>query len=245
MKLATVILAAGKGTRMNSDLPKVVHLLNGRPLVVHVLELAEQLNSEQIVTVLGYEKEKVIDVIRDYSTDYALQEPQLGTGHAVMQAEELLRDFDGNVLVLYGDVPLLRKETMESLIKIHEQEDASATILSAIYENPTGYGRIIRSTDESVKAIVEHKDCDEEQIKVKEINSGIIIFKGRDLFEALNKISNNNSQGEYYLTSVIEVFVNENKRVSAMILEDQDEIAGINSPDQLKEAEEILNKRNS
>lgn len=240
MNLATVILAAGKGTRMNSDLPKVVHLLNGKPLIVHVLELAENLNSEKIVTVIGYQKEKVIDVIRDYETDYAVQDPQLGTGHAVMQAEESLKDFDGDVLVLYGDVPLLKQETIKRLLEMHAQEGAGATILSAIFENPFAYGRIIRDENGNVTKIVEEKDCTEEEKKIKEINSGIIVFKGKELFKALNEMPASPVTGEYYLTTVIDMLVHQGMKVCAYIVENPSEISGVNTPEQLKEAEEIL-----
>ena len=193
-QLATVIMAAGKGTRMKSDLPKVLHIVDDKPMLIHVIGLAKSINSERIINILGHEKNLVIKAIQSENVEYVIQEPQLGTGHAVQQTEQLLKDFDGDVLVLSGDVPLLRKSTIEKMLKIHREADNGATVLTAVFKDPHGYGRVIRKNNDTLDYIIEEKDCDDEQRKIKEINAGIYIFKSKELFPALNKINNDNKQ---------------------------------------------------
>ncbi len=163
--LSTVIMAAGKGTRMKSDLPKVLHIVDDKPMLIHVIDLARRLNSERIINILGHKKELVIDAIKSKNVEYVIQEPQLGTGHAVQQTEILLKDFTGDVLVLSGDVPLLRKSTIDMMLKIHREANNGATVLTAIFENPHGYGRVIRKNNDTLNCIIEEKDCTDKHTK--------------------------------------------------------------------------------
>ncbi|MCS7230020.1 MAG: sugar phosphate nucleotidyltransferase [Candidatus Kryptonium sp.] len=244
--LATVILAAGKGTRMkNPDMSKVMFYLNGEPMIKNVVNLAFKINSDRVIVVVGYNKEMVMDYLKRIapSVEFAIQEEQLGTGHAVMQTEEMLKNFDGDVLVLSGDVPLLTVKTMRRLLKHHYESNAVATLLTAEVDDPTGYGRIIRNPDGSVDRIVEHKDATEEERKIKEINSGIYVFKREPLFEALKHITPHNVQGEYYLTDVFYYFSHHDMKICALKAENWDEIHGINTMEQLEKAREILERR--
>lgn len=241
--LVTVILAAGKGKRMKSDLPKVLHPINSRPMVHYVIDLAKRINSNQIILIIGHEKEMVMEACAGMEVSFAVQADQLGTGHAVLMTEPQLKDYDGNILVLSGDVPLLTDETILSLIKAHKETNAAATLLTSDLNDPTGYGRIIRNDGGFVQKIVEHKDADESELKIKEINAGIYIFQAKELFRSLKMINNDNSQGEYYLPDVIPVFISEGKKVNAVKAPAFDETRGINDVDQLKEAETILKNR--
>lgn len=241
--LVTLIMAAGKGTRMKSDLPKVVHKINNRPMVHYVIDLAEELESQKIILIIGHKKELVEHACADMGVSFAVQEPQLGTGHAVLITEPYLQNYNGDVLVLSGDVPLLTYETLLSLKEEHQKEDATATLLTADLENPTGYGRVMRDGAAYVKKIVEHKDADEEELKVKEINVGIYIFKSKPLFRALKMINNDNAQGEYYLPDVVPIFLSDENKVRAVKTPHFNETRGINDVHQLKTAETILKKR--
>lgn len=241
MALAILIMAAGKGTRMKSDLPKVLHLANGKPVVEYVLDTAGRLSPDKTVIIVGHEAEKVITAIRAYPVTPVLQEPQLGTGHAVMQAEAPLNSFEGEILILSGDAPLVRASTLEQLVSFHRDQNASATVLTARLDDPSGYGRIIREQGSGeVLKIVEHKDAGKEELLVNEINSGVYVFDARLLFQALKEIGSDNAQGEYYLTDVFGICFRKGKKVCAWSVEDADEIRGINTPEQLREAEELL-----
>ncbi|OGB65712.1 MAG: hypothetical protein A2Y94_04975 [Caldithrix sp. RBG_13_44_9] len=243
MSLATVILAAGKGKRMKSDLPKVLHPLLGRPMIHYVIETARAIGSTKIILVVGHKKELVIDATRDENVDYAFQEQQLGTGHAVLQARSFLQDAESDVLVLSGDVPLLTPVTLSQLIKIQQQERPLASLLTAEMEDPTGYGRIVRNTAGFVRQIVEQKDATADILKIREINVGIYIFQCRLLFDTLPRLSNNNSQGEYYLPDVIKIYVDRGDKVAAILTPNAEETHGINDITQLEHAEKILSKR--
>jgi len=234
-KLATVILAAGKGTRMKSDLPKVLHIVNDKPMLIHIIGLSKHLNSERIINILGHKKELVIEAIKSENIEYVIQEPQLGTGHAVQQTESLLQDFDGDVLVLSGDVPLLRKSTIDNMLRIHRDADNGATVLTAIFEDPHGYGRVIRKDDNTLDKIIEEKDCNDEQRKIKEINAGIYIFKSKELFPALNKIKSDNKQNEYYLPDALKHIAKSGQSIALHITSEPMEISGVNTVEQLKE----------
>lgn len=238
----TLIMAAGKGTRMKSDKSKLVHKIFDKELVKRVVELANDIGSDDVVAVVGYLKEQVIDVLKD-SVKYAYQEELLGTGHAVMQATEYLKNKKGKVVILYGDVPAIRKETLETLIEKSVRDKEYATLLTAIYENPTGYGRIIRDVGGNIKAIVEEKDADINQKQVKEINSGIYCFDIEELVDALQYIKPNNAQGEYYLTDVIKIMNDKGLKTGAVIVEDNTEILGVNDRKQLEQLTSILQKR--
>ena len=241
MKLKTLILAAGKGTRMKSDMPKVIHKVNGIPMITKIIDTLSGLNPEENILILGHKKEEVLKVVGE-NCDYVLQTEQLGTGHAVIQAKEKLKGYDGDVMILCGDTPLLRESTLKSLYEYHKESGAVTTILTSIYENPFGYGRIVKE-DGLVKAIVEEKEASEEIKKIKEVNAGVYCFNSKELFKALDKIDNNNEKGEYYLTDVIGIQVSENKKVQSFILEDKMEILGVNSKVELAQAGKVLRDR--
>ena len=241
MKLKTLILAAGKGTRMKSELPKVIHKVNGIPMISKIISVLNGLEPEENILILGRKKEEVLKVVGE-EADYVVQTEQLGTGHAVIQAKEKLADYDGDVMVLCGDTPLLREETLRDLYNFHKESGAVTTILTSIYENPFGYGRIVKE-DGLVKAIVEEKEATPEVKKIKEVNAGVYCFNSRELFNALAKINNNNEKGEYYLTDVIGIQVGEGKKVQSFVLEDNMEILGVNSKVELAQASEVLRGR--
>lgn len=238
----TVIMAAGKGTRMNSAKSKLVHKIYGKELVKRVVELAQKIGSDEIVAVVGHLREQVQEVLGD-SVKYAYQDELLGTGHAVMQAKKYLKGKKGKVVILYGDVPIIRPETLKNLINKSIKNKEYATLLTAKYENPTGYGRIIRDEGGNIKAIIEEKDADPLQKKIKEINSGIYCFDIEELLNALEKVNNNNSQGEYYLTDVIKIMNDEGLKTGAVIVEDNTEILGVNDRSQLELLTRVLRMR--
>lgn len=240
--LSTVIMAAGKGTRMKSDLPKVLHLVDNKPMLMHVINLARQLDSERIINIFGHKKELVIDAIKSENVEYVIQEPQLGTGHAVQQTEKLLKYFTGDVLVLSGDVPLLRKSTLDKMLRIHREADNGATVLTAIFKDPHGYGRVIRKKNDTLNCIIEDKDCTNEQRKIQEINAGIYIFKSKELFSALNKIKNDNKQNEYYLPDALKYIAKNGQSIALHITDEPIEISGVNTVEQLTELNLIYKK---
>lgn len=238
----TVIMAAGKGTRMKSKKSKLVHKIYDKELVKRVAELASQVGSDEIVTVVGHLREQVEEVLGD-SVKYAYQDELLGTGHAVMQASKFLEGKKGKVVILYGDVPIIRKETLENLIVKSFKNKEYATLLTAIYENPTGYGRIIRDEGGNIKAIVEEKDANMYEKEIKEINSGIYCFDIEELLSALKYIKPNNAQGEYYLTDVIKIMNDKGLKTGAVIVEDNTEILGVNDRAQLELLTRVLRMR--
>lgn len=240
--LMSIVLAAGAGTRMKSKLPKVLHKVAGISMIEHVLDVVEGVDCSKNVVVIGHGASQVKESIGHKDIKFVLQSERLGTGHAVMQAEEEIPE-DGNVIVLYGDTPLIKEDSIERFIKFHIKNDFSASVLTTEIDEPKGYGRIIRNDIGQVVAIIEEKDANEEQKKLKEINSGIYCFKAKELKKALSKLDNNNNQGEYYITDVIEILNNENKKVGAFKIEDYTEIMGVNSRVQLSEAERIMKNR--
>ncbi len=243
-KVGCVILAAGKGVRMKSDLPKVLHGLAGKPLLSYVLDTVQSLGLKRVAVVVGYQGEKVIDLTKGRNVEIVWQKEQLGTGHAVMQTEPLFSDFKGDLLVLYGDVPLIRAQTIIDLVEIHQAKNAKATVLTAVLEDPKRYGRIIRKKDGTLDRIVEDKDANAEEKKIKEINSGEICFSAPDLFCALKKVKRDNLQKEYYLTDVMKILKKEGEKVEAVQVKNRWETEGINSTLELKQMEEYLsNKR--
>ncbi|MGO1919126.1 MAG: sugar phosphate nucleotidyltransferase, partial [Alkalibacterium gilvum] len=213
-KRFAVVLAAGQGTRMKSKLYKVMHPVMGKPMVEHVVDQAKAANIDNIVTVTGVGAETVQECLGDKS-EYVLQKEQLGTAHAVLQAEPLLKNEEGTTLVICGDTPLLTEETLEGLMKHHESNGAKATVLTAHADDPFGYGRVIRDEDGTVLKIVEQKDASEKEQAVKEINTGTYCFDNQMLFKALNQVGNDNVQGEYYLPDVIEILKDKQELVSA------------------------------
>ncbi|HWP83102.1 MAG TPA: sugar phosphate nucleotidyltransferase [Bacteroidota bacterium] len=245
-KIAAIIMAAGKGTRMKDpSRAKVMYELQGKPMVHYVVDLAFELQCDRVLVIVGYQRETVTDyVMRSHPTaECIVQAEQLGTGHAVMQTISALREFAGDLLVLSGDVPLLKASTMKRLVDDHRKTGAKATILTAELPDPTGYGRIVRNPDGSVKKIVEHKDASAAELQIREINSGIYVFEKSTLFDGLQHIDAHNAQNEYYLTDVFEYFWKHGWKVSAVKADDANEIRGINTIDQLKEAERVMELR--
>ncbi|MBI1390753.1 MAG: UDP-N-acetylglucosamine diphosphorylase/glucosamine-1-phosphate N-acetyltransferase [bacterium] len=242
--LASIILAAGDGTRMKSKLPKSLHRVCGRPMIVHILRSIDDLIDDKRVVVIGFANEMIREALEGFHVDFALQEQRLGTGHAVMCAKPLLgENSGGDVLVLVGDAPLLTRATIEKLIERHRHQEASATILTTRMKNPAGYGRILRNSDHSVMSIVEDKDANIYEKKINEINTGTYVFDRNDLFSALDRIEPANKQGEYYLTDVIHIMVKEKKRVEAFVTKDSSETMGINNRIQFARAERIMRNR--
>lgn len=237
-----VILAAGQGTRMKSKLYKVLHPVCGKPMVQHVVDHIQTLDVNRIVTVVGHGAEKVQLQLGDKS-EYVLQAEQLGTAHAVQQAEEILGNEEGTTLVVCGDTPLIRPETMQALFEHHQAKNAKATILTAIAENPTGYGRILRSENGQVEQIVEQKDASAEQQLVKEINTGTYCFDNKLLFETLKLVKNDNAQGEFYLPDVIEILQKQGDIVEAYVTDDFEETLGVNDRVALSQAETLMRAR--
>lgn len=242
MNKYAVVLAAGKGTRMKSGLHKVLHPVLGKSMVDHAVTNLQKIGVEKIVTVIGYEAESVRKELQD-RVEYAMQTEQLGTGHAVMMTKDLLEGLDGVTIVTYGDVPLLTEQTIANLFDYHKEQEAAITILTACTENPTGYGRIIRDEAGNVLRIVEQKDANVEELLVQEINTGVCCYDNKVLFEALTKITNNNSQGEYYLTDLVGIIRDMGLKVVAYVNEDFEETLGVNDRVQLAYAEKVLRKR--
>ena len=239
--METIILAAGKGTRMKSKLPKVLHKVGGKPMLQHVIDAAKSAGSTREVVVIGSGAELVKQSFSD--VEFVLQEEQLGTGHAVLCAKENFANSTGNVMILCGDTPLFTEELLKNLIDAHEKFNAVATVLTAIMPDPKGYGRIIRADNVDFEKIVEDKDATPEQKKIREVNAGIYCFKVKNLFEALEKVTNENSQGEYYLPDVLEILRADGGKICAVIADDYRQTLGINSRIQLAEADKILRQR--
>ena len=245
-QLAVVIMAAGKGTRMkNPEMAKVMHDIQGKPMVAFVVDLAAKLLAKQTLLIVGWQKESVKTYIANVfpSVEFVDQDEQHGTGHAVMQATPLLEEFEGDILVLSGDVPLLTEKTARALLGYHRASKASATILTAELDDPSGYGRIVRNSGDSVQKIVEHKDASKKELAIAEINSGIYLFDKEKLFACLKELRPNNAQGEYYLTDVFESFWKNKWLVSAVKVIDAIEVMGINDLGQLEEARRLMGLR--
>ena len=240
----TVILAAGKGKRMdNPELPKVLFEVNGMPMIDYVVRLALRLKSEKTIAVVGHHRDTVVRHVTEQfgrRVSFVEQRKQLGTGHAVLQTEKKLKDFSGDILVLSGDVPLLTENTVLALLLKHQSSQAVATILTADADEPAGYGRILRYRDGSVERIVEDRDATEAQRKVREINSGVYVFKKAELFKGLKELTPANVQMEYYLTGVFEIFWKKRLSIVAVKAGNVNEVHGVNTADELREAREIL-----
>lgn len=241
-KRYAVILAAGQGTRMKSKLYKVLHPVLGRPMVQHVIEQVKAVQLDKLVTVVGHGADAVIEHIGNES-EFVIQEEQLGTGHAVLQAEDLLKNKDGTTIVVCGDTPLITEDTYKKLFEHHESCGAKATILTAKAQDPTGYGRVLRNEQQEAERIVEHKDASEQERQVTEINTGTYCFDNQALFAALQDVSNDNAQGEYYLPDVIEILKEKSEKVTAFMTPEFEETLGINDRVALGQAENIMKRR--
>lgn len=239
LSIAAVILAAGEGKRMKSDLPKVLHQVGGRPIIEYVVKTAKTLKPNRIIVVIGHQGQMVQDFLKPYRVDIVWQKELLGTGHALVQTKSLLSDFQGILLVLCGDVPFLRPETIRELIQTHRKTQACATVLTALLEDPEGYGRVIRAEDGSVEKIVEHKDATPRERVEKEINTGTFCFDSRFIFPVLAQVEKENEQGEYYLTDVVKILRKGNHKISAFQARNPRETMGINSFEQLRQMEAL------
>ena len=237
--ITPIILAAGEGKRMYSKVPKVLHKVCGIPMVEHVINCAREISGEEPVVVIGHGAEQVRKEVT--GVKFVMQERQLGTGHAVMQAENYIND--GDILILYGDTPLLQPETLSEMHEMHRAEGCSATILTSDIDDPTGYGRVIRIGEKLIEAIVEDKDADSSTKLIKEINSGIYFFDGKELREALRHLKNDNTQGEYYLTDVIGIMREKGLKIGAFKIKNAEDIMGVNNRYQLSEANKIMQRR--
>ncbi len=243
----SIILAAGKGTRMKSETPKVLHTIFDKSLVDYVLEAVNKTNFvDENFVIVGHQAELVEEHISKKfdNTKCILQSPQLGTGHAVSMVLPYLNDYSGEVVILCGDTPLITEETITEFIKTHLSKQSDLTVMSAIFENPTNYGRIIRNQDGTLNSIVEEKDANSEQKLVKEVNAGIYCLNWGKIKAAFGELKSNNAQGEYYLTDIIKWANEQNYKVDAFVLKNNEEIFGINSKTHLAEASRILNSRN-
>ncbi len=241
-KFAVVILAAGQGTRMKSTLPKVLHEVVGRPLLEHVLKAVAPLKPERTVVVVGYGAEQVKQRLAHYPIEFVLQEERLGTGHALRQSELVLRDFDGPVLVLNGDGPLLKTATLAAFIAKQQSSAAGMSLLTCEVADPSGLGRIVRKEDGSVAQIVEEKDADSTQKSIREVNPGIYMFD-QQVFELAAQLSNDNAAKEYYITDLPGIYLSLDKSVQALRIADETEVLGINDRKQLAYADRILRDR--
>ncbi|GIM30196.1 bifunctional protein GlmU [Clostridium polyendosporum] len=241
MNKCALILAAGQGKRIKSNLPKVLHKVCGKEMVNHVIDTMRVAGLDEVNVIVGKGADLVREGTKDRNVSYSLQEEQLGTGHAVKCAKEFLSGKKGVIAIFTGDAPLITADTVKDVIETHIKENNGATLLTSIIDNPTGYGRIIRK-DNQVEKIVEHKDCNEQELKVNEINAGMYCFDIELLLSSLEKLSNNNAQGEYYLTDVIGILKSEGKKIGAMVTEFEETI-GVNSRVELAIAENILKER--
>jgi bifunctional UDP-N-acetylglucosamine pyrophosphorylase/glucosamine-1-phosphate N-acetyltransferase len=243
---AAVILAAGEGTRMKSGLAKVLHEICGRPMIEYVLEALGSISPSRTIVVVGHQAEAVRERLssgcagRFPGLEFVLQSERLGTGHAVMQARGALEGFAGTVMVLAGDTPLLRGDTLTAFVRFHRESGASATVMSAHLDDAAGYGRILRDGDGDLLGIVEHKDATEEERSIGEFNSGIFCFESDVLFHALERVDRRNVQGEYYLTDVMAILRGEGRRIAVYRIDNSDEVMGVNDRQQLGRAERMM-----
>lgn len=241
-KLKAVILAAGEGKRMKSKLPKVLHKVQGKTMVDWVIDTASEAGADDICVVVGHEAEEVMSNLNNRNVKFAIQREQLGTGHAVMQVGNFI-EADADIIVFYGDTPLITSDTIKKLLDFHREEGNGISIISAIVDNPVGYGHIIRDKNGLFVKNIEHKDANEEEKLVKEINTGIYCFKGSVLRKGLALLKNDNIQKEYYLPDTLEIILSEGGKVNAMIADDAEEFFGVNSRSQLADAEAVMRKR--
>ncbi len=247
-KYAAIILAAGKGTRMNegssSPIPKVMFEIAGEPIIKHSVDLIKHAGIENVVLVVGYKKELIEDFFKD-EVSYAVQEDQLGTGHAAAMAKPVLEGKTESVIIFYGDNPLYKPSTVKKIIELYEKEEPTVAMLSVVFDNPKfwAFGRIIRDSENEVIGIVEQKDCNTEELEVKESNPGFYIFNAEWFWDNIEKIGNENAQHEFYLTDMVAKAKDQGKRIVALPVSEESEALGVNNPDQLALAEKILKKR--
>ena len=238
-----IILAAGEGKRMKSNIAKVLHEIDGKPMVEYVIEAARSVNPTKIVLIVGNRMDQVIARLQKSGVIFAIQDKQNGTADAVKCAQLPFSYFEGELFVLCGDMPLVRGETLQKMLDFHREKGSSATVMTGILDDPAQYGRIVRDTEGEFARIVEYADGDENIRAIKEVNSGTYVFDSAELWPALEKISSDNAQEEFYLTDVMTVLKDKGKTVAAWIVEDSSELLGVNTPEQLKMAETALKTR--
>jgi bifunctional UDP-N-acetylglucosamine pyrophosphorylase / glucosamine-1-phosphate N-acetyltransferase len=239
--LAVVILAAGKGKRMNSALPKVVHPLGSKPLMSYILDAVFSLNPDRVIAVVGYGASSVSETFPNPKLEFVQQKKLLGTGHAVLQTRNALNDFSGNVLVVCGDMPFIRAETLNLLIQIRIEFELACSLLTLKTSEKRDFGRIVRDSNDDVEKIVENRDATPAQKTIDEYNAGVYCFEKEWLFKAIERLDNNNAQSEYYLTDAIQFYYNRRAPVRAVQTDDAKELFGVNSQEDLKQAERFLN----
>ena len=237
---AAIILAAGMGTRMKSGLCKVLHEVAGRPMISYVIDALESCRLRKLVVVVGHQADTVRNMLQKPGIEFALQEPQLGTGHAVMAARGLFQDFAGDVLILCGDIPLIRTETLLEFMRFHQEKQSKVTVMTALLEDPTGYGRIIRDSDQAVNRIVEERDANDRERSTQEINTGIYLVNAAVLYKLLSRVGQENDQHEYYLTDIVAEAARDSIPVNGMLLRNAGEASGINSRSELARAASVL-----
>ena len=242
-RFRTIILAAGKGKRMKSHLAKVLHPVCGVPMLVHSVAAARTAGAQKIVVVIGYQAERIRGLFGKDELVFVEQRDLLGTGHAVLQAREVFKNYTGTVVILCGDVPLIRPETVHALYDRHRSEGAEVTVLTTIPADPSGYGRVVKAKDGRVLKIVEEKDATTEEKQIREINTGIYCVESRFLFDAVSSLGNRNAQGEYYLTDIVEGACNNGRRVISALASDPEEVMGINTQDELENASHRMKER--
>lgn len=243
MKPTIIVLAAGLGTRMKSNLAKALHPLVGRPLIQHVLKAATSLGPEKLIVVLGHQAEQVMAAVQPYGAEIVIQKEQLGTGHAVLQARELIAGSSGPIIVLCGDAPLIMPETLNALVDVHTKSRAAVTVTTTLMENPFGYGRVVRNRSKTVTAIVEERDATTAQKKIREVNAGTYCFDTSFLLSSLSALGTNNAQREYYLPDTIAIAGKKHLSVNALLCANPDEVMGVNTRIDLSRAEQVLRAR--
>lgn len=242
--LAVIILAAGKGTRMRSGVVKVLHPLLGRPMLSYTLEVClEYLQPAKTVVVIGHQAEQIRNCFTDPRITFVHQDGQLGTGHAVSMTEPLLRDFTGTILILCGDTPLITSHLLAEMVKHHQDKRVTLTILTALRQDPTGYGRVVHGPRGGLYKVVEEKDATNREREIKEVNAGIYCVQAPFLFQALGRLRSDNAQGEYYLPDIIEIAHHQKKKIATLCAPDPEEVVGINTRAELTQAEGILAER--
>lgn len=242
-EVGVIILAAGLGKRMKSSLPKVMHSLSGKPLLLHVLTTAQRLKPGKVAIIIGHGAEVVKQAYRNGDVTWVVQEQQLGTGHAVLCARNCFGEFSGDVLILSGDVPLISARTLNAMIHLHQQRSASLTLLTASLKEPGGYGRVLRHADGEIAGIVEERDATDAQQQLEEVNAGVYVASAPFLFSALEKVRNHNDQGEYYLPDAVAIALQQGERVATVKVDDAREVMGINTREELAQMEKTLQER--
>lgn len=239
--MKVLILAGGKGSRLQSEkfnLPKALKELNGHPLLEYVLNNVSFIEKEDTYVVVGYKRDMIIDRFPEYN--FAVQEEQLGTGHAAMMVEPYLKDCDDDIIILYGDMPMINRDILRAFVEYHKENNSKCTIMTAIFENQPPYGRIIRDKNDKFVKVVEEKDCTAQELKIKELNCGPYIVNSKLLFKALKQLKNNNAQGEYYLTDIPEIIKSMGSDVNIFINNSSKEMLGVNTIEDLKECESMI-----